>query len=128
MFRFSVKEKIFLSLFFVTLLLVISEYMYMNNHSVSGQRIQRINALLRAGFSLDEIRSSEPKQEDGIFSPLLQIWLTGVVLSIGGIWFCMLMLLNEQDRMRIIYVMLGNIFMFWVIVFEVILFLWKILI
>ena len=118
----------FLLLFFITLLLVISEYMYMNNHSVSGQRIQRTNALLRAGFSLEEIRASEPKQEDGIFSPLLQIWLTGVVLSIGGIWFCMLMLLNEQDRMRIIYVMLGNIFMFWVIVFEVILFLWKILI
>lgn len=65
MIKISTREKMFLLLFFMTLLLVISEYVYMNNHSVSAQHNQRTNDLLYSGFTLDQIErrfASEPKQ------------------------------------------------------------------
>lgn len=130
MIKISMREKMFMLLFFITLVLVISEYVYMNNHSVSTQLNKRTNELLRAGITLEQIErriASEPSQRDGIYSPLVQLWLTGIVLCVGGLWFCMLLMLDDKDEVRTSYVIFGNIFLFWVIVFEIILFLWKIL-
>ena len=136
MLKLSNIDKIFLFFVALTLFVAVPEYIYMNNHSLAARKEATLNALLRTERTLQEARAiinedEDFKTTDGVFSPLIQLGVIIMTLFIFGTCFSVFMLqftglIGEARIYK--YLLMGIcVFFFWVIVAEVIIFLWKIL-
>lgn len=90
MFHLSKVERVFLIL--VSILIIVSslEYVYMDKNSVKTLQKNEINSLLRLGYTSQEINDrfyTYDDEEDGIYSPVIQLAIIAGTLFVLGIWF-----------------------------------------
>ena len=124
-------EKIFLITVLITLAIAIPEYFYMNEHN--GRFSGRTFSAYLSFHTLEEVRTFERHSMDevkySVFNPIIQLAIIAGTLILTGIYFSMLVMssLGLLEVVNQKFVVSSSVLLFWIIVFEVIVFLWKIL-
>ena len=125
-------EKIFLITVLITLIIAIPEYFYMNQHNGSFSGRTRLS-YLDAGYTYEHIYAREKQSRDeinnSVFNPIIQIAVIVGTLILAGIYFSMLAMkmVGLLEAVNQKFVMSASVLLFWVIAFEVVVFLLKVL-
>ena len=124
-------EKFFLIIVLITLAIAIPEYLYMNEHNGSFSGKLR-GIYYSSGYTFEYVDALEKQSRDeinnSVFSPLIQLTVVGVTLGLVAIWASILaMKRDENSQENVKFAKFGTIFLSWLIVFEAVVFLLKVL-